>query len=259
MKKIVMTIFGSRPMSYKERLEYAGKAFIEHYTGQKSIGYIEKFNNAYGFKKLEYDEKTHVTEIESPDGYHSPYSLLLLNRYFLNKKNEISTFIIENEMMEHPIEEYTYNTMSMLISFQSFLYKVFPNDIRIEFSETDEIELSAKARILSHFWNCASESECVDTEMAIGHLITKKEKKYILNVMSQVLSYEPEIRCWLCETCFEYHPERPYHIELMDKREKLSLDNADIKAGYWKMSNIKKEVERYKELKRKVGMWQKDK
>lgn len=82
MNKIVMTVYGARPMSYKERLKYAAKAFTHNYTSEKNIGYLTKFNNALGFKRLEYDDKKHVTEIESPDGYRSPYSLLLLNRYF---------------------------------------------------------------------------------------------------------------------------------------------------------------------------------
>ena len=94
MNNIVMTVYGAKPMSYKERLRYAGKAFTHNYTNEKNIGYLIKFNNALGFKKLEYDDEKYMTEIKSPDGYRSPYSLLLINRYFFNKENEIMTFVI---------------------------------------------------------------------------------------------------------------------------------------------------------------------
>ena len=53
---IIMTVYAAKPLSYKERLEYAGKAYTERYTGEKSIGYLKKFNDALGYKKLEYDD-----------------------------------------------------------------------------------------------------------------------------------------------------------------------------------------------------------
>ena len=62
MNNIVMTVYGAKPMSYKERLRYAGKAFTHNYTNEKNIGYLTKFNNALGFKKLEYDEEKHMRQ-----------------------------------------------------------------------------------------------------------------------------------------------------------------------------------------------------
>ncbi|RHB41925.1 hypothetical protein DW886_15325 [Enterocloster aldenensis] len=248
MNNIVMTVYSSRPMSYKERLKYAAKAFTHNYTIEKNIGYITKFNNALGFKRLEYDDEKHVTEIESPDGYRSPYSLLLINRYFFNKENEIMTFVIPDMTMKHNLDEYTYKTLPMLFKFQSFLYKVFPNDIRIEFTIKPETQYPTKVNILSHFWNCLSEGECVDTEMSIGHEITKNEKKYVLDVIRQIVSYEPDISCFLCEACYEYHPDYPYHIELIDKNK----DDTSylLMFDYYNPSRMKEEAEYEKQLKK---------
>lgn len=247
MNNIVMTVYSSRPMSYKERLKYAAKAFTHNYTIEKNIGYLTKFNNALGFKRLEYDDEKHVTEIESPDGYRSPYSLLLINRYFFNKENEIMTFVIPDMTMKHNLDEYTYKRLPMLFKFQSFLYKVFPNDIRIEFTIKPETQYPTKVNILSHFWNCLSEGECVDTEISIGHEITKNEKKYVLDVIRQIVSYEPDISCFLCEACYEYHPDYPYHIELIDKNK----DDTSylLMFDYYNPSRMKEEAEYEKQLK----------
>ena len=249
MNEIVMTVYGSRPMSYKERIKYAGKAFTDNYSGEKNIGFITKFNNALGYKKLEYDEKKHIREIKSPDGYHSPYSLLVLNRHFFNKENEIMTFTIPDMVMKHDLDEYTYETLPMLFKFQSFLYKVFPHDIRIEFSIQPETKYPTKVNILSYFWNCISEGECVDTELSIGHELTKNEKKYVLDVIRHVVSYEPDISCFLCSTCMGYDPDYPYHIELIDKNK----DDTPylIEFGCYNPSRMKRDIEDEEELRRK--------
>jgi len=249
MNKIVMTVYGARPMSYKERLKYAAKAFTHNYTSEKNIGYLTKFNNALGFKRLEYDDKKHVTEIESPDGYRSPYSLLLLNRYFFNKENEIMTFVIPDMTMKHDVDKYTYKTLPMLFKFQSFLYKVFPNDLRIEFTIKPGIQYPTKANVLSYFWNCISEGECVDTELSISRELTKNEKSYVLDVIKHVVSYEPDISCFLCPTCMEYNPDYPYHIELIDKNK----DDTPylIEFGCYNPSRMKRDIEEEEELRRK--------
>lgn len=247
-----MTVYGNRNMSYLERIKFVGKGYGDPYCYEEDLGYLKKFNNALGFKKLEYNYSKHVTEIESPDGYETPYSLLLMNKFFLNKENEIMTFVIENKRMEHPISQYSYDTFDMLIQFQKFLYKLFPQDIKIEFSINENVKLQDRDYVLSHFWNCISQGENVETELAIRKNLTKKDKKYILGIVQKVVSYEPEIECGLCETCFGYHPTHPYHAALINKDILKRERDEGIKYGYYKPSILKHDEYRQTQLIHKV-------
>ena len=251
----MMTVYAAKPLSYKERLEYAGKAYTERYTGEKSIGYLKKFNDALGYKKLEYDDKTFSKEIDSPEGYESPYKLLLLNRYFLNRKDEIMTFMVTNKRMEHPISEYSYSTIDMMFRFQKYLYKLFPGAIRIEFELGERIALSDRDYVLSYFWDCISQCECVDTETAIKKKLTKKEEDYILNIMRKIVTYEPAIQCDLCDTCFDHHPDFPYHVELVHAGMEKKEMEAGIQYGYYRPSFLKEQERFYKSLQHKVMIY----
>ena len=60
------------------------------------------------------------------------------------------------------------------------------------------------------------------------------------------MPYEPDISCFLCETCYEHHPDYPYHIELIDKNKDhtsylLSFD-------YYNPSRMKEEAKNEHQL-----------
>lgn len=242
-RRIRMTLYTVVNKTYKERLEYLKEAYSGEYDSEKRIHFLKKFNDAVGFKKAE--------EMENPDEYLTPYSLFLQNIYFLDQSNEIASFIIEDKYFEHPIKSYAYDSMDMLLKFQKFLYKIFPNDIRIEIAvEAQEVPL--KKRVLSYFLNCIAESECVDAELSIPRKLSEKEEKYILNIVNQCIGYTAKIRCGLCETCFEYHPDAPYHIELVDVEYEKKEEQLSIKYGYYKTEYLEAAKKRSKELERKV-------
>lgn len=85
------------------------------------------------------------------------------------------TFVIPDMTMKHDVDKHTYKTLPMLFKFQSFLYKVFPNDLRIEFTIKPGIQYPTKVNVLSYFWNCISEGVWTQNyQLAVNLLKTKR-------------------------------------------------------------------------------------
>lgn len=220
MSRMSMCIYSTKKgLSYKDRIKILSHIIGEYGSGKD--GFLEKFNNSYGFKDVEWHtDGGAVIEavVESPEEYETPYVFLLTSRKFLDKPDELLTFIFDVKDVKHPVDKFSYNTLDIMLKFQKFLYKVLP-DIRIEFDILeDDFKPLYKHKILGHFIFCIAESEIVDTELSGHRLLKKKEVNYILNIVKEIVSYEPVLTQFWCETCHEYHPDCPYHIQLDDKR-----------------------------------------
>lgn len=233
---IIMTVYGNEYLTLKERLLFLRKFYPGRYHGNgRNLGWLMKFNNAIGFAKVEDQpcgkgsEFWHVfkpASIETGKNYKSPYALLLVNSYFLNKPDEIVTFAIENTRIYCKDKKYSYNTMEMMIRFQNFLYKILGANIRIEFSIEKEFNLSQRDWLLSQFLTCLAQSEICDNECAVGHATKKKDIDYIIDVFKSLGMKDLEFIQFYCETCAGYNPKAPYHTEL-DFDSHFNLDEKE--------------------------------
>ena len=204
-----MTVYSTRQnVSYKEKLSFMKKLLGDYYGLDKETwertSFIRKFNNSYGYKCVLDDDFY---------GYESPDGLLRCNATFLNKENELITFVVENKKVVNKNERYSYETLNTLLKFQSFLYKVF-QDIRIEFKLKDEFELSLRDFALGYFMTCFAYDEHIETEFSAKEQLKQKDVEYIENIISQVVSFVPKITQFWCETCYEHDKTSPYHIQV---------------------------------------------
>lgn len=227
MKKILLTVFTDNEKSYKEKLQFISKMYNEKY-----LGIFMKFNNAYGFKSL-------INTDDNTEEYKTPYDLLITSLNFLNQPKELMTIIVDDTEYVHPNKKYSYNTLDILLKFQNYLYYLFPKDIKVKIEIKKEYVLNVKQFALSYLFCCTAEGENVENEFSLPRYLKPKEKDYILNVMKQVISYEPIIYQYFCTTCYEYNKETPIHTEMNDKKrqEKAILDS--INYGYYRPSLIK--------------------
>lgn len=233
MQALEMTIYSLKNISREGQLKFVHKMYSYEYENGKDVyhGIFEKFSNSLGFKPLDwhYGEQSKFIEekIESPENYMTPSSLLITSTQFFNRKRELLSFVIDIKDMEHTCEKYSYNTLDMMIKFQEFLYKVYGKYIKIEFKFRKSSNVDLKDWLLGHFYTVTAMGEHYDTECSLGRKLTKREKKYVLDNISEYLSYEADISQFYCETCYEYDHEHPYHTELINvKREKQMEDEA---------------------------------
>ena len=234
--KILLSVYSTRDLSLRERLRVLRRFYSNKHTYGNNIGYMKKFNNARGFSAVEYqaifeEDGKMSNGCEKPPtiyfgkDYKSPYSLLVSGLRFLNKENEIATFIFDVEDIVCPMQQYSYNTLNMAIYWQEFLYKVLGNSIVIKMSLEKEYTLSYKDFLTSYFLTCLAESECIDTSVAMPRPIHKKEEAYILAIYRTQLGInDAKIEQYLCETCKEYDPSNPYHTELIFNWTNYNLD-----------------------------------
>lgn len=221
---IIMTVYANENLTLKERLLILRKFYpCRGYGNGTNLGWLMKFNNEIGFSKVEdqpcgegweFWNILRPQSVETGESYKSPFSLLLLNSYFLNKPDEIVTFAVENTRMYCKDKKYSYNTMQMMIKFQNFLYKILGSKIRIEFSMRKNFFISEKDWLLSRFLTCLAESEGITNECSVTHLTKKKDIRYIMNVFQSLGIKDLEFVQFYCETCSEYNPKAPYHTEL---------------------------------------------
>lgn len=204
MKKIILTVYSNEELTYKDKANYIGKAFSGKNSGGIRLNFLEKFNNALGYQGIEETE----TSIK-------PYTCLLSGMEFLNRKNEIMTFIVDDFLYEFSDSKYTYDTLSMILKFQKFLYKIFPNQIHIELDIKEEFTISLRDFVLSRFMIVKAEADFLIPELSIPRKLRDKEKEYILSILRHIMPVEPQIECYLCKACFKHNPETPYHIELL--------------------------------------------
>ena len=217
---IVMSVYAKGTL--EERLNILKKFYPGLYAQKKTKGIILKFNNAIGFSKVVDqpcgDERNYwnilsPAGIKTDDSDESPYLLLMKNSFFFNKKNEVTTFVVENKHIYCEDERFSYNTMEIIMKFQKFLYKFFGLQIQIEFSFENKFELSHRQNLLSYFITCFAESEDVNNEIAVEKQTKKKDIKYITNIFKN-LGYNVEFVQFFCETCASHHPDTPWHTLL---------------------------------------------
>lgn len=240
MQAIKMSIYALKDVTEKEQLAFVHKMYTypNDNGGKVKLGVFEKFSNSLGYKPLDwhYLEGWSIKEktVESPEDYQTPYDLMCDTISFFNEKNELASFIVEVGEMVHTDSKYSYNTLDMMLKFQEFLYKVYKGVIRIEFKLIKSAKLSVKDWLLSHFYSTVAMGEEYDTECALPRLLTKREKKSILDTISKYVSYKADINQFHCETCASYDSTRPYHTELVDVAHEKRMEQEAVKEGWFK-------------------------
>lgn len=221
-KKIVMTVYSSKKLSLRERLVLVRRFFPNTFQGieQFNKGLIMKFNNSVGFSDIEYQyKKSSFPNMERPKidvdvkNYMSPYRLFICNMMFLNRPDEICSFVVDDKRMYHNNKKFSYDTLEMVLRFQNYLYQVM-SDIKIEIKVDNHFFVSQRDWLLSYFLICLSESEIVDNECALSRITREKDKNYIISVFESLGLKELEFIQFYCPTCAEYDPTCPYHTEL---------------------------------------------
>lgn len=240
-KYITLTLYAFN-MDKKERQLFLRNFFCNTSTvclgDTLKTGLLLKFNNSLGFKEVEWQPDKDSfgykpMKLDISDDYLSPYGMLVTNMYWFNREDEIVTFIIpikEVKEVNHP--QYNYSTLEMVIKFQSFLNKIYHKHIRTEIDFKSELKMSLKDRVLSYVYCVMAEGEHYCCEMSLHRKLKLKEKRYILDIMKDYVSFKPAIDQYECETCREYNEKCPYHMEFL-KYETLKREYDEcIKYGY---------------------------
>lgn len=235
---VIISVFTTKKnMLKKEKHQFMSKMYSDDdYTTQKvKNGLLIKFNNSLGFKDLEWQKEfyhIHEPKIESPDGYQTPYGNLLVNMYYLNRVDELVTFILPNKRFVHP-NGFNYTTLGLAVKFQSFLYKIYKNHIRIEIEFENNVNLSLKDKVLSYFYCVTAEGEHYDTEITLPRRLKEKEKEYILKNIKECVSYHPVITQYACEEDdINGIPKEFYIAELRSYEKVVEERNECIGYGY---------------------------
>lgn len=221
--------------------------FFSDYISERRTGLLLKFNNSLGFRDVanQFDDINGNTVwrlVDTPKDYQSPVETLLDGIYWLNDKNEVATFIVPNKDMV--FDKYGYNTLEMMIKFQSFLYKVFGDKIRIEFKLGNRPKLSLKSKVLSYVYCTMTNGEYYCCEMSLPKFLKDKEIDYIINIMKGYVTFDPVIEQYECETCKEYHKEYPIHFEFSKRKTLERLYNTSLELGYLPEESVIEALER---------------
>lgn len=206
--------------------------FPDNYYVHNQKGLILKFNNSLGFMNVsgQMVDGCHLaSKVKTSKNYLSPADLLITNMYWLNAKNEIVTFIIP--VTEMKFGKYSYSTLEMTVKFQSFLYKVYGRNIRIEMSIGDRPRIALKDKVLSFIYCVTAQGEAYSCEMSMHRGLKDKEINYILDIMKSYVSYDPVIRQYWCETCYNYHKDAPIHMEFTSRKYIKKLYNSCVEQG----------------------------
>ena len=176
-------------------------------------GTIDKFNNAIGFKAVNFDvvEHTFPSDELYPEVYKSPSVAILEAMRVVLEDDIVVCFDVHDENIVHPQQKYSYNTREMFSRFVKFVNKVYPEIIVTEINPKKN-ELVDK--IFRHFYICFAEGDNITTECSSHRLLDEEEKKYILDNLRQITSEKIEIHQFYCETCASYDENSPYHIEI---------------------------------------------
>ena len=203
-KYLIITILSKN----KDKQAILHNFFDDVHTSKDRKGLLLKFNNSLGFKDVAWQIKNHgyyKEDIKTPENYVSPVEILLDSMYWLNKKNEVVTFILPvTEMKFGHKHKFNYSTLELGIRFQSFLNKVYRDNIKVELELGDKPKLSLKEKVLSHIYCVTAEGEHFSCEMSMPRKLKNKELKYILDIMKDYVSFVPVIDQYECEVCKSY-------------------------------------------------------
>lgn len=205
------------------------KRLVNQLVGDSWIGkqgFLDKFNNALGFKPLiiDYSEnKIKYPEISSPDKYQAPKDFFLDHMYPDFSEKGLVKFIIPKQRMIHPDKKYSYGAYQMADKFESFLKKIFSN-FEITVSDVESFEPSMVEELERHFFIDLACEDGPDytIECATEELLTLEELTGIYSHFKGLTSFSWHINQYFCETCKRYHPEEPYHTEIVyDKKQEV--------------------------------------
>lgn len=215
-KIIVMTVYSTKE-TLKQRFHQM-RSIIGKY-GEK--GMLEAFNNAIGFHNVidtVRDDKYVAKKVEGPKEYKAPYYQLLDGCTFLDKPNEIVTFVVPIKKHFYTNKKYSYDTLEMMLKLQQFLYRQMKG-IHIEICMVSKFHQSLKEWALGRFLCLLAEGEHIDVEFSSHRLLKKKEVDYIVGKINSVTTYTTfYLNQYECETCKFYDRTHPFHIELLPVR-----------------------------------------
>lgn len=183
-------------------------------------GMLEKFNKAVGYGDLDDDivkeyPVVNSAKVKSPESYKTPLSLLYEGLHIDLEKKGILKFVLRDETFKHPIEKYSYSTYELLEKLQKFLSKVYSNVV-FEIKSQKEYRPKLKIFILDWFYRNMGLGDIYYTvELSSHRLLSQSEISFIENRLKQLYKYPFHIEQYWCETCYGYHKESPYHIEIV--------------------------------------------
>lgn len=189
---------------------------------KRNLGFIQKFNNAIGFKNTtdnfdNYNCSTSKT-VKNPPDFSTPNKLLFdsLNVSFLD--GEICTFIVKDMKFKHTEQKYNYKTKDMIKKFAKFLEKVFPDVSCVIEYNVEKRKLDTKQFVLQNFFISMSDSIYYTIEVSTSELLNDIDKNEIISVLREITPLDIAIEQFYCNTCVEYsNGKTPYHTEIVYK------------------------------------------
>lgn len=201
-----------------ERKKYI-RCLYDDFEGHK-LGFFSKFNNACGFKNVVTDYVSHYPvceppKVETPDEYLAPGDLLVRHPMIVNLTNKgLYTFYIEDGYEKHPISEYSYSHKDIAVKFYKFLRKIFP-DLVIEFDFVESKKIPLLSRVISYFYISMEADVQYTVECSMPRLLTDDEMNRLYSILKNIVPYSFIIDQYYCETCYNWHKDSPYHIEIL--------------------------------------------
>lgn len=199
------------------------KKFMDSLYGDylnRKYGMLDKFNKAIGFGDLVDDYvKSYPTitpaKITSPEDYKYPSELLSEATHIDLEKKGILKFVVEDKEYKHTISKYNYSAYDILKKFEKFLSKVY-SDAVFDIQYQEKYCPKLKIVILDWFYKGMSSDDIPYTaELSSHRLLSKAEISFIENRLKQFHKSPFHIEQYWCKTCYGYHKESPYHIEIV--------------------------------------------
>lgn len=213
------------------RINFSSKSKISHEDRKKYIsalygswsdgknGFIDKFNNAIGFKDVssDYASKYPVVippKFSSPENYETPSELLCKHFPSISlNSNELFSLYVEDGFEYHPNSRFSYKHKDIAIKFCAFCQKVFPN-LEISFESVNKIPDKLAQRVLNYFYSCLDNDMKYTIECSSPRLLTDNELRKIKEVLNNLVDYKFDISQFFCDTCYNYNNHAPYHIQI---------------------------------------------
>lgn len=218
MSYIQISLKSNNKVSHSERKSYLKSFYGSCYDKKK--GSITKFCTSIGFKPVMDDYHSeypilHPAVVKSPDTYTSPEDMFYKGIWVDLTSNGVFKFVVPVGSEIHPDFKYSYNRENICRQFVKFLNKVYPNLI-VEFSIIPSFRYTVKTFVLNHFYQCMDfKDDSFTVECSSHRMLTDKEIRQIYKDMSGTTEYDWHIEQFFCETCKGYHPNAPYHIEVV--------------------------------------------
>lgn len=112
----------------------------------------------------------------------------------------------------HFDKRFSYDPIDIILKFQNFIYKIFPENIKIEIKYQD-LNVNNKTFCLSQFYISYYVCPQADIEVALSKSLKQKEIECICRFFNK-LGVPCSIEQDWCSVCFGHNPNYPYHITL---------------------------------------------